>query len=218
MIRTKVLKAITKQYHSRISSEFIFNKKKYNYNLQDYNSCWENERTIEIPIIQSFVDNNKSVLEIGNVLKNYKKNNHLVVDKFEKCDAVINEDAENFNTKQKFDLIVSVSTFEHIGNNEELKPNPKNNDNDPTKLARVIKNLKNQLKPGGKIIATIPIGLNKNLEKDIENKKYEIIGFLKRKNRLNDWVQINSFQEIKNLEWGTPFPCANGLAIIKISS
>jgi hypothetical protein len=38
-----------------------------------------------------------------------------VLDKYEQAPGVINEDVVSFSPPQKYDLIVSVSTLEHVG-------------------------------------------------------------------------------------------------------
>ena len=46
---------------------------------------------------------------------------HEIVDKYEKGDGIVNEDIVNFRPGKKYDLIVSISTLEHISWNEEKK-------------------------------------------------------------------------------------------------
>jgi cyclopropane fatty-acyl-phospholipid synthase-like methyltransferase len=51
---------------------------------------------------------------------------------------VINEDVVNFKSKKKYDLIVSISTLEHVGWDEK-----------PMKIPRAIENLKTLITPQG---------------------------------------------------------------------
>ena len=78
---------------------------------------FDNERSVEIPVVQSFIKHTtgKSVLEIGNVLFNYQQPPAEVVDKFEKRPWVINQDIVDFSPGKQYDLIVSISTIEHVG-------------------------------------------------------------------------------------------------------
>jgi hypothetical protein len=62
----------------------------------------------------------RNILEIGNVLSHYFPVNHDIVDKYEKADGVINQDVVHFYSPKKYDLIVSVSTLEHVGWDEDL--------------------------------------------------------------------------------------------------
>ena len=64
----------------------------------------------------------KTHLGSGNVLLHYFPADHEIVDKYEKGDGIVNEDIVNFRPGKKYDLIVSISTLEHISWNEEKKP------------------------------------------------------------------------------------------------
>ena len=75
------------------------------------------ERAVELPIVWDRVAraNAASTLEIGNVMSNFFRVRHLVVDKYERVPGVVNEDVVDFSPARSFDLIVSVSTLEHVG-------------------------------------------------------------------------------------------------------
>src|SRR6202034_3735504 len=107
----------------------------YYYFYHRYNYTWKNERTIEIPIIWDIIrkNPNKEILEVGNVLSHYYQVHHTILDKYEKGDNVINEDVIDFNPKKKYDLIVSISTLEHVGWDEEPRQ--------PLKILTAVTNL-----------------------------------------------------------------------------
>lgn len=51
-------------------NNFLFNGKQYKYFYHRYNSTWQNERAVEIPLIVEFINENskknpKKILEIG---------------------------------------------------------------------------------------------------------------------------------------------------------
>ncbi len=101
-------------------SYFFLNNKKYALFYNEYNTTWDNERCVEVPVINNIINEflknkNKKILEIGNVLSNYFKKQWDILDKYEKGFGVINKDILNFNPNVKYDLIVSISTLEHIG-------------------------------------------------------------------------------------------------------
>jgi hypothetical protein len=82
----------------------------------NYNTTWANERQVEIPVVLSYLKEQKGrILEIGRVTPHYFKTQWTVLDKFEKGERVINEDILTFSPKKKYDFIFSISTFEHIG-------------------------------------------------------------------------------------------------------
>lgn len=184
---------------------FNFQGKNYKYFYHWYNTTWNNERVVEIPIICKYVNEykNSEILEVGNVLSHYFNINHDVVDKYEIADGVINQDVVDYKPSKQYDLIISISTLEHVGWDET----PRN----PNKIFSALKNLKGCLSPGGKLIVTIPIGLNPVLDKFIETGKIRFTEnyYLKRVNRANEWIDLKS-----NFHSGTfdhPFPAGNVL-------
>jgi len=188
---------------------FTFNKKNYFYSLSRYNYSWKNERSIEVPLIYEYVlkNKNKNILEVGNVLSHYYKVTHDIVDKYEKSSNVINKDIISFKTKKKYDLIIAISTLEHVGW-EEVPCEPR-------KIMKALPYLRSLLKPGGKLVVTLPIGYtNPFLNKQINNNKlgFSQVYFLKRISLLNDWKQV-SFSEVKNVEYNTPYSNANAILV-----
>lgn len=140
------------------SRTFFFNNRTYNYFYHRYSITWNNERTVEVPIIRDFIKNyeNDNILEIGNVLSHYFTVNHDIVDKYEKGDGVINQDVIDYKPSKKYDLIISISTLEHVGWDELPR--------EPLKIIKAINNLKSLLNRRGKIVMTIPLGHNLILE------------------------------------------------------
>ncbi|MDH5533415.1 MAG: class I SAM-dependent methyltransferase [Candidatus Pacebacteria bacterium] len=192
------------------NKRFTFNKQKLSYFLNPYNASFANERAVEVSIIKNEIDKaktlNKDILEIGNVLSHYLTINHTVVDKYEKDDEVINEDALTYNPSKKFDLIVAISTFEHIGYDEKIK--------DPQKIIKVINHLKTLLKRKGKLIFTVPISYNKILNKQILKNELPINKsiYLIRNSKINTWEETKLVKALKQ-KYNTPYPNANAIMI-----
>jgi len=166
---------------------FKFQGNSYRYFYHWYNTTWENERTVEIPIICKFINENQkgNILEIGNVLSHYFNIKHDVVDKYEKADGVINEDVVDFQPQKKYSLIISISTLEHVGWDETPC--------EPKKIFPALKNLKDTLAPGGKLVVTIPLGQNPILDKFIETRKIKFTNnyYLKRISKSNRWMELD---------------------------
>jgi len=184
---------------------FKFRGKKYKYFYHRYNKTWKNERMVEIPIVWDMVKKNigKGILEIGNVLSHYFSFDHEIVDKYEKVEGVINQDVVNFKSTKKYDLIVSISTLEHVG----WKETPK----DPTKILRAIKNLKNILTSNGKIVVTLPLGYNTDMDRLLKSGKLKFTKMYFMKRIFNDeWAEVG-WRDIENAKYNDPYPCANGL-------
>ena len=192
----------------RPKESFEFQGKTFEYFWAEKNFVCINERTVEIPIIWEQVKQNrdKRILEIGNVLSQYFPINHDVVDKYEKAKGVINEDVVDFRPSERYDLIVSISTLEHVGWDEKPK--------EPKKILRAIDNLKKCLAPKGKMRVTMPLGWNTEMDRLLEEDKIPFTKryFLKRISRENRWKE-STWDEVSGSKFGDPFHCANGLVI-----
>jgi len=192
---------------------FQLETKKYQYFYNGkYNGTWQNERAVEIPIIINKVEEYKDkkdvkILEIGNVLSNYFSFPHDIIDKYERSKNIINKDIINYYPKNKYDLIVSISTFEHIGIDEEKK--------EINKILLVINHIiKNCLNQNGELIFTVPSDYNPTLDMFIKDNKLNLnkILFLKRISYDNEWIQTDE-KNYLNTKYNQPFPWANALAI-----
>jgi SAM-dependent methyltransferase len=126
----------------------------------------------------------RDILEIGNVMSHYVPVDHLVVDKYERSAGVVNADVGDLVLDERFDLILAVSTLEHVGLDEPIL--------DPQKPGRAIGRLKALLKPGGHLLVTHPVGYNPDLDQQL---RAEEIGFtrlraLVRQETRNRWRQV----------------------------
>ena len=177
------------QYLPRKFGRFTFNNVQLSYFCNFYNQTWMNERCIEVPLVMDFIKPGLKVLEVGRVLDHYFSFDHDCVDKFEK--GAQNIDVVDLNTDTRYDRIVTISTLEHVGWDE---------DRNPEKIHTAIRVLKSHLKPGGKLIATLPSGYNQNLDADLLNGKklfdeqyyFKQIGF-------GSWVQTKKFEPMPYL-------------------
>lgn len=200
----------------RSNNKFIFRNKEYYYFVHE--KSWATERVVEIPIVLDYINKNKKILEVGNVLSQFVDIEWDIVDKFEIADGVINEDIIEFKPKEKYDLIISISTLEHIGFNEqvglgELVKSDEEEDNN--KILEAINNLKNNcLRPNGKIIATVPLGYNKKMDKKLFDNKlgFDELFFLKRVSKSNEWKEIEK-NDVLEPQYGYPYPCANYICV-----
>lgn len=128
-----------------------------------YNATRTNERAVEIPIAAQFLERvgpEESVLEVGNVLAHYadviEVPSRLVVDQYESAPGVMNEDL--FKINGPFDVIVSVSTIEHIRWDElGLYRNPFGG-------IAALAFMQGLLSPGGRMIWTAGVGQNHRLD------------------------------------------------------
>jgi hypothetical protein len=187
---------------------FSFGGRTLPYFMHAYHSTYRNERTIEIPVALSFISKYSTVLEVGNVLNHYVTLPHDVVDKYEVYPGVINADVVDFTPATQYDLVLSISTLEHVGWDE--KPQ------DPRKVITAISRMLSFVKPGGRMVFTVPIGWNPHLDQLLF--RHEVVTtnawYMKRINR-QEWEEC-SMEDVRNARIGDPYWCANGLIIAEI--
>jgi hypothetical protein len=202
------------QLYRRSACTFSFKEQTLPYFHHFYNVTWLNERRVEIPIMLSILRSHPGarLLEVGNVLSHYDRLlTHPVVDLYEKTSRqnLFTEDAETFRGGP-YDLIVSISTFEHVGWDEC----PRNEN----KIASTIRNLRSLLAPGGAIVFSAPVGYSPPLDQVVETAE----GFLERRclqrvNLRNEWHEVG-WDAVKQARFHKPYPFANGLIIGWIGS
>ncbi len=187
---------------------FVFQGKTHLYFYHNHNLTWTNERAVEIPIVWDIVKrgNRKSILEVGNVFSYYFSVNHDILDKYESVEGVINKDVVDFKPSKKYDLIVSISTLEHVGWDE--KPQ------DSKKILVAIQNLKKLLNPGGEIVVTLPLGYNPEMDKLLKEGKIHFTQryYLKRISKDNKWVETG-WEDVCGVGYGNPYPGATAIII-----
>lgn len=194
--------------HNFSNAGFQLNGRSYKYFCSLFNFTFRTERAVEIPIALDYVKRarKEEILEVGNVLNHYYKFKHDVVDKYEKSEGAINRDIVEYKTDKKYSLIISISTLEHIGFDEEPK--------DKNKVLAAVENMKSLLADNGVMLVTFPWGYNKDLDNSLVARKLEFnaIYFLKRVSKNNDWVQVE-FDGMKNCEFGRPYPYGNAIVV-----
>lgn len=191
---------------------FNFNGKALKYFRHNYNLAYDNERTVEVAVVSAFLKSlgtQARILEVGNVLTHYGFRNAVrdVLDKYDPAQYVINEDVICFRPAKKYDAIISISTLEHVGWDEEVR--------DPVKIITAVRNLsENCLAPGGCMLVTIPLGYNTYFDDQLaEDARYFTEKyFLKRISSDNKWLQVD-YSEVVGSKFGQPFNNANAICI-----
>lgn len=187
-------------------SSFVLGGRRYRYLWHPYMATWRTERAVEVPVAWDRVRNTDpaSTLEIGNVLSHYFLTSHTVVDKYERAPGVINEDVVSYSPGRRYDLIVSVSTLEHVGWDEKPR--------DPTKVLHAIDRLRGLLTDAGELIFTVPKGWHPELDTYISKDRIPFAErrCLKRISADGRWAEVDC-RELEELRYDTPFPYANGV-------
>lgn len=196
----------------RSDRKFVYNSKVYEYFSHPYNTTWRNERSVEIPIVLDVMKNYEPerVLEVGNVLCHYIKSRHTVVDKFENEKNVVMQDILQFQSPVKYDLIVCISTLEHVGFDETPREENKH------RLA--VKSMRTLLSPNGKLIVTVPWAYNPFLDFDLlsGNLGFSRVGILKRVGS-DAWCEAG-WEDIQNVRYGSPYRAANALVVASVDA
>jgi SAM-dependent methyltransferase len=190
---------------------FTFAGQTYRYHAAVYNRTWTNERTVELPIVIRAIAERPDarVLEVGNVLAHYGVSGHMVIDKYETASVVLNQDILDFEDGNGFDLVVSISTLEHTGFEEEV--------DEPEKPSRVAAHLGRLLRPGGRAIVTFPLGYNPGLD-TLVRERPEAFGQMRGLRRIsadNRWTEA-AVPDLLGASYGSPFPSANALVVASI--
>jgi SAM-dependent methyltransferase len=198
---------ITWVFRSRIAPRsFTLAGKNYPYWVHPLNL--DNERTVEVPLAREFLQGTKEhVLEIRNILsQNDTLFPHDIVDKYERAAGVINEDVVTFAPTHKYDAIVTLSTLEHVGWDEEPR--------EPEKILRAIDRLKELLADGGELLATLPMGYNRFVDNLVRQKKtgFSETRYLVRVSANNLWRE-GSCAEALAARYNSPYPNANALLV-----
>ncbi|HBI03717.1 MAG TPA: hypothetical protein DDY49_06780 [Paenibacillaceae bacterium] len=228
--------------NSPYSSTFEFNNKILQYFRTPENNVAE--RTIEVPIGLQFLQENQSkrILEVGNVLSQYEESivKRDILDKFEVGEGIMNVDVMDFNPDEKYDSIISISTIEHIGQGMDpfnIYGEESNQSRDLELPLKGLMKIFHLLKENGNGLITVPFGKLKDEHwlvqfssdyLDLLVTKYGLpkhalstVYFRKidmETTPLNPsqiWEQCEQ-DDLKNSDFNSPFPFANGIAVIQL--
>lgn len=193
---------------------FYFQGKKYYYFYNRHNYTFINERAIEIPIFSNIINKHQTskILEVGSTLWNYFHQQYDVVDKYDESPEIIRKDILRYHPKTKYDLIISISTLEHVGWDESLYGKScKNNKN---YFLKTLKHLQSLLTDQGSIIFSVPLGYNPYVDLYITKMHdyFDDLYFMQRSPIINRWKQINR-TKLRNFKHNYLLGYSNAIAI-----
>ena len=188
---------------------FTFQERSYHYFYHWYGLTFLIERAIEVPIIWQKVQlyAGRRILEVGNSLSNFFSFQHDTLDKHDKTDGVINQDVVDFSTTEPYDLIVSISTLEHVGWDETPK--------DGKKTLIALESMIRCLAPGGELVITFPLGHNTEMDKLFKENKLRFTEtyYLQRISHYsNRWIEVG-WSDVREAKYGYPFRSGNAVVI-----
>jgi SAM-dependent methyltransferase len=185
----------------RRGREFRYDGRALPYFWHRYNMTWRNERAIEVPIAWEAIESarGKRILEVGNVLSHYFAFEHDTLDKYEKVPGVINQDVVDFKPTAPYDLIISISTLEHVGWDETPR--------DASKIPKAVEAMTNWLAPGGELLVTVPLGYNDDMDEHFRagRLKFSDQRYYTRVSRDNSWTEAK-WDDVSHVKYGVPYP------------
>jgi hypothetical protein len=194
---------------------FVLDDESFAYHVAPGTGTWDNERAVELPVIWRELQrrgHSEGMLEVGNVLGNYFEIAHPVLDKYEHDRSVTwNEDVVTFQPPFAPELILSISTLEHVGHSERPR--------DPAKFHAAIDAVSGWLAPGGRLVFTVPLGYNPAVREylDAPHSARATVRCMRRTTLDNLWVQAD-YAEVRDVRYDRPFRCANAIAIVEVGS
>lgn len=170
--------------------------------------AWRNERCVELGLGRRALEAHAAdaTLEVGNVMPLHGSSGHTVVDKYERGAGVINEDIVDYDAGRRFSLVLSLSTLEHVGFDEQPS--------DPAKAPLALSRMASLVADGGALLVTIPVAYNRELEEHFVSSEApfdEVVLFAKR-SRLARWEQ-RPVDERLQIHYAEPYACGNGLLV-----
>ena len=180
----------------REHGSFAWNGARLPYFVHDYHYTWLNERAVEVALALDLLERHPgaSVLEVGNVLGHYAPFAHTVVDKYEQAAGVLNEDVADLDLGRQFDLVLAISTLEHVGLDEDVR--------DDDKPLRALERLRAHVAPGGRLWVTHPVGYNPALDARLRDGVPGLVRMraLRRERTRNEWREVPLVEA-----WGTAY-------------
>jgi hypothetical protein len=180
----------------RDHGSFDWDGRRLPYFVHHYHYTWLNERAVEVALALDLLEHHPgaSVLEVGNVLGHYLPFEHTVVDKYERAAGVLNEDVADLDLGRQLDLVLAISTLEHVGLDEDVR--------DDDKPLRALERLRAHVAPGGRLWVTHPVGYNLALDERLRDGVPGLVRMraLRREPTRNEWREVPLAQA-----WGTSY-------------
>jgi SAM-dependent methyltransferase len=194
---------------TRRNAKFAYRGGELPYVIAMYNRTWATERCVEVAIARDAIARHKgeAILELGNVLAHYGDSGQVVVDKYEVAPGVRNIDAVEIPEDEKYGLVVSLSTMEHVGWDETPR--------EPEKFLAAYERLYELLEPGGELVVTVPVDWNEWLDEQLGKDAIpaDQIDWLVRTGRYIAWEESSKEAALAK-KYGSPFRNANGLVVL----
>jgi hypothetical protein len=181
------------------------NVARYNWTAHD---IWNSERRIEVAIGHHFLQRHYSdyIFEFGNTMSQYVGGVRVIVDLTDYEYGAYTIDIMDFHPGEKFDSILSISTFEHVGMED--------GSNDLSRSIRSVRHVQSMLRPGGEMLATWALGYNHKLDQALFSGVlgFNKVIFYRRLDAENNWQECDR-ESARDIQFFKPFPYANGIFV-----
>jgi len=189
----------------------MYKGKKYPYH-PNLNTARAIELPLAMEVMERFKD--KRILEVGNVLSNHFEGmTHAVVDKYA---GPIKEDIVDYKAPP-YDLVISISTIEHIGVDEHRYAGYPV-EAEPTKALKALGAMRGLVAREGELFYTWPMRYNPGLDfwTLLHSGFFSFydISFMKRVSRSNSWEEAG-WEDAYEAKYNKPFPRANVIVIAR---
>lgn len=199
-------------YVRRPRGSFTYRGRSYDVHVSRNGRTWMTERGVEIPIFLAEVRAaaGRRVLEVGRVLQTYVDGlDHTVVDKYEQAPGVLNVDVMDYRPEEPFDLIVAISTLEHVGWEEAPR--------DAEKALQAVEHLRSLLAPGGSLYFDFPVGAHPLLDRAAFDGTLTVEGCMRRVGRSNRWVEA-TVEEVRDIPYDTMIWRGNAIVLCRLQA
>jgi hypothetical protein len=207
--------------HIELERQFTFNGQRFGYLSHSSHKTWLTERAVELPLAEAAIcgaSASSRVLEVGNVLTQYFGDIcppiYRVADKYEVAPGV--EDIDVLDLTGQFDLIISISTLEHVGLDELPR--------DWTKARHAVDHLRTLMAPNGRMLMTWALSYSRDLDDALRDGSLEPtsvayhkrrrIAYHKRRRTKNKWFQTSA-DDAFNVMYGCPNVYGNAIAVVE---
>jgi hypothetical protein len=147
------------------------------------------ERRVEIPVALAYLNahgrDGGRALEVGNVLHQGTSVPRTVLDKYEKGPGILNEDIVDYAPPTPYDLVLAISTLEHVGFDEDRM--------DLGKFQRAVEHLYDRcLAAGGRMLISVPLGYHPEVDRLVlgDHLGWGEISVMVHCSALGEWKEV----------------------------
>ena len=164
---------------------------------------WRTERGLELALAERAASRHAAseTLEVGNVLAFAGIKGHTIVDKYEAGSGVLNVDIMEYQSERRFSLVISISTIEHIGWDEEPR--------EPQKAAAALEVM---ARLGDSLLITMPVGYHRELEQSFIKGPFDSVVLAVKTSRIGRWTR-HPVSDVNDIRYGSPYAYGNGVLV-----